>query len=127
MDLSITTKSWGVGDQSWLGSADGTTNGHNGSLLVSAFAGLYPDGYLPSGVAIARLANGDIVPYDSTASDGSQNFYGCTFTDLEMRSDLTRVAGAILQRAHVRKGLTPRQSGKGSWPATAPANFIYVQ
>lgn len=63
----IRTESFGGGDQSWLGSDHATGNARTETVEVSAFtAGThYPNGFLPSGTAVAKVA-GLLVPYDKT-------------------------------------------------------------
>lgn len=55
----------GAGDQSWLGSSHGKYHARTETVNVGAFtAGThYPNGYLPSGTAVALVA-GLLVPYD---------------------------------------------------------------
>ena len=63
----IQTETFGSGNMSWLGSAHGINNARTEMLDVSAFtkATHYPDGYIPSGTAVAKVG-GLLVPYDPT-------------------------------------------------------------
>ena len=63
----LVSETIGTGDQSWLGSAHAIWNGRTETVDVSAFtpATHYPNGYLPSGTPVAKVA-GLLVPYDST-------------------------------------------------------------
>lgn len=54
-----------TGDMSWLGSSHGIRSARTELLDISAFTGLYPNGYIPSGTPVAKVA-GVLVPYDST-------------------------------------------------------------
>lgn len=60
-------ETFGSGDMSWLGSAHGLRNARTAILDISAFtkATHYPDGYIPSGTPVAKVA-GLLVPYDKT-------------------------------------------------------------
>ena len=57
----------GSGDMSWLASSHDLWNGRSEIVDISTFtAGThYPDGYLPSGTPVAKVA-GVLVPYDKT-------------------------------------------------------------
>lgn len=63
----LRTESFGAGDQSWLGSTHGMHEARTEVIDISAFtAGThYPNGYIPSGTAVALVA-GMLVPYDKT-------------------------------------------------------------
>lgn len=65
MDLSLRRKSFGVDDQSWLGSSHGTDMNEPITLDTSAFtpATHYPDGYFKSGIPLSKLASGLYGPY----------------------------------------------------------------
>lgn len=60
MDLSLRTEEFHVEDQSWLGSRDGTEVSQGITLYLPAFtSGVhYPNGYIPSGVLLARITSG---------------------------------------------------------------------
>lgn len=86
------TETLGAGDQSWIGEP-GPWKARSQSLLKSAFtAGThYPNGYLPSGTAVAQYTSGGnsgkYGPYTSGATDGSQNLAGFTIADVAVTSD----------------------------------------
>lgn len=63
----LKTETFGVGDQSWLGSTHGIGNARSEKLDISTFtAGThYPNGYIPSGLPVAKVG-GVLVPYDAT-------------------------------------------------------------
>lgn len=78
----LKSETYGAGDQSWLGSAHGIHNCRSAVLDISTFteATHYPDGYIPSGTAVADV--GDVlVPYNSAGADGSEVLAGFVFTD----------------------------------------------
>lgn len=62
-----TTESFGSGNMAWLGSAHAINGARTDMLDISTFtAGThYPDGYIPSGTPVAKVA-GVLVPYDAT-------------------------------------------------------------
>lgn len=57
MDLNPSFGQIGRDDQSWLGSARGTSQAQSVALLLSAFTAAthYPNGYLPSGIALRKI------------------------------------------------------------------------
>jgi hypothetical protein len=63
----LRTETFGAGDQSWLGSAHAIHEARTETVDISAFtpATHYPNGYLPSGTPVAKVA-GLLVPYDKT-------------------------------------------------------------
>ncbi|MEU1761298.1 hypothetical protein [Micromonospora sp. NPDC005652] len=60
MDISVTTEAWTVEDRSWLGSRDGTEFTETCTLYLPAFTQNlhYPNGYIPSGILLARFTSG---------------------------------------------------------------------
>ncbi len=60
MDLSIQRVVEGRDDQSWLGSAHGTSSARTITLQMSSFTASthYPNGYFPSGLPLAQFASG---------------------------------------------------------------------
>lgn len=74
----------GTGDKSWLGSSHGIRNCRTATLNLSAFtsAGLYPNGYIPSGTPVA-LVGGLLVPYTSAeaTTTGAGVLAGHLFND----------------------------------------------
>lgn len=75
---------YGTGDQSWLASAHGIANCRTETVDISAFtkATHYPDGYIRSGQAVAKVG-GMLVPYDATEATvtGAGILAGHLFTD----------------------------------------------
>lgn len=57
MDLSVRSETFGADDQTWLGSAHGTSSARSITLDTSAFtAGThYPDGYFKSGLPLGKI------------------------------------------------------------------------
>ncbi len=64
-DISVTTEAFSVEDRSWLGSRDGTDVTQGITLDISAFTAPthYPNGYIPSGIVLAKLTSGLYGPY----------------------------------------------------------------
>lgn len=123
MDLSLTTDTFYQDDQSWLGSAHGTSSCRPVTLDVSAFTEgtHYPDGYFPSGLALGRItATGLYGPYDSGAGDGRQVLAGFLFTAVRApAANTTDVQGALLEHGKVISGNLPVAL---SSPTTAQAS-----
>jgi hypothetical protein len=72
MDISVRTEGpWTAEDRSWLASRDGTEVTRSITLDTSAFtAGThYPNGYVPSGMVLAKLANDLYGPYGGNVSE----------------------------------------------------------
>src|SRR4051794_13024423 len=69
-DISVHTTSYLTEDRSWLASEQGTDRPETVPLDVSAFpAGThYPNGFIPSGVVLAKLASGLYAPYGGDPS-----------------------------------------------------------
>ena len=90
MNLNPRTETFGQEDQTWLGSAHGTSSGRPVTLDISAFteATHYPDGYVPSGTPIAEIsASGLYAPYDDTdpdPADGTGVLAGFTLTSVSV-------------------------------------------
>lgn len=125
MDLSVRRRSFGTDDQSWLGSAHGTTMGRPVTLDVGTFdAGThYPQGALKSGLplTVLREENGqDILGLWTVGTDVA----GHLLTPVEVSSGATYVGGALYEHGRVitsRLPVAPDAAGQ----ATA-AQIIYV-
>lgn len=92
MDLTVRTETLSSGDQSWLASAHGTSNGRTVTLDTSTFtpATHYPDGYFKSGIPLGVItATGKYGPYDDAAVDGRTVFRGFLFDSPSAPSDNT--------------------------------------
>ena len=73
MHLGLTTESFGVDDQSWLGSEHGTQATEPVTLDTSTFTPSthYPEGFFKSGFPLGKItASGKYGPYSAGASDG---------------------------------------------------------
>jgi hypothetical protein len=99
--LSRTTTSYQSEDRRWLLGLEGTRGGDNPSatLDVSAFtAGThYPNGFIPSGTMVSRLAGGLWGPFDAAAASGE---HGIVFasTTVPNPADTTQDVATALVR-----------------------------
>ncbi|MGW1587315.1 head decoration protein [Streptomyces sp. NPDC002386] len=112
MDLSLTTQSFGVDDQSWLGSEHGTQATESVTLDTSTFtpATHYPAGYFKSGIPLGAITAtpGKYGPYDNAASDGRQTLVGFLFAAVKAPTNpAVDVAGAMLVHGKVRAARLP--------------------
>jgi len=99
MDLSLTTQTFGVDDQSWLGSEHGTQATESVTLDTSTFnpATHYPNGYFRSGIPLGKItAGGKYGPYDNAATDGRETLVGFLFAAVKAPADNTVDVGAAL-------------------------------
>lgn len=72
MDISVRSEgTWGAVDRSWLASREGTGTSRSITLDTSAFTANihYPDGFVPSGMCLARLGNDLYGPYGGNTSE----------------------------------------------------------
>ncbi|GGQ81258.1 head decoration protein [Streptomyces flaveolus] len=111
MDLSLTTQTFGVDDQSWLGSEHGTQATEPVTLDTSTFtAGThYPNGYFRSGIPLGQItAGGKFGPYDGAATDGRETLVGFLYAAVQApASNTVDVAGAMLVHGKVRASRLP--------------------
>lgn len=112
------------GDQTWIASTHGTYNAASGKLLASAFSALHPEGYIPSGTPLALNASGEYVPYNSGATDGTQNLRGFLLTDQKtqyrtINSTDAYINAAVLYHGRVRVSRLPQ-----AFTAPAQANNL---
>jgi hypothetical protein len=100
MDLSIRSETFGADDQTWLGSAHGTSSARSITLDTSAFtAGThYPDGFFKSGLPLGKItATGKYAPYSNAASDGTETLVGFLLSPIKApAATTTDVVGALL-------------------------------
>jgi hypothetical protein len=72
MNLSPTTETFYQDDQTWLGSAHGTSSARSITLDTSAFTSgtHYPNGYFPSGLPLGKItSSGKYGPYGASPSE----------------------------------------------------------
>lgn len=102
MDLSVRTETFLQEDQSWLGSAHGTSSGRSITLEAAQFteADHFPDGYFLSGIPLA-IVGGLARPYASGAADGSEVLAGFLFTAIKANPDGGDVNGVLLDHGRI--------------------------
>lgn len=111
MDLTLKVESFQQDDQSWLGSAHGTSSARPVTLDTSQFTANthYPNGYFPSGLPLGKItATGKYGPYNDAASDGTQTLVGFLFCAVDAPSvNTVDPVGAILDHCRVREAKLP--------------------
>ncbi|MFI8853678.1 head decoration protein [Streptomyces sp. NPDC053499] len=111
MELSLKTTTYGVDDQSWLGSEHGTQATESITIDVSTLTAAthYPDGYIKSGIPLGLItASGKYGLYNDAAVDGTETLVGFLFAAVPAPSDNTiDVAGAMLTHGKVRESRLP--------------------
>jgi hypothetical protein len=125
-DISVETTAYQTERRSWLiPQPGGIGHGYtpSGTLDLSLFtAGThYPNGYLPSGIALGRVTSTKVLgPYDPAASDGRQKCVGGLFASVAVRSATAKVGCAFVAAfAVIKLPRLPFQSGTGSFDAAA--------
>lgn len=120
-DISVSRTSFQNENRSWLHGSHGTEAGTNPSVTldISLFAGLYPNGFIPSGVVIAKVtATGLWGPADGTATDGRQTWndgtVGHLFSSVSVRPGSTKVGGARVVHGFINPDRLPIKTGAGS-------------
>lgn len=114
MDISVSTTDYQVGDLSWK--VQNLYRPRTVTLDISGFTAntFYPNGYIPSGTALAVLASGLYVPYSNAGSGGAEVCKGLLAADVPIRSGSTAdVGAALLEDGIVIKAKLPFQSGTG--------------
>ena len=116
-DLSVVSTSYQVEDRSWLLSKHGTEFTPSATFDVSAFTAAthYPNGYLKSGIAVAKLtATRKYVPYVDAGSGGQGVLAGYIFAACKVPNlaDLNvDTAGAIVIHGVVSESKLPIANG----------------
>lgn len=94
MDLTTKSQTWGADDQSWRLSRKGLDTARSITLDPAAFTEgtHYPDGFLKSGIPLAkRTSDGRYVPYATAGTGGAELFEGFLVGNVHVKS-----AGASL-------------------------------
>lgn len=114
-DISVTKVVRQSEDRSWLGSAHGTDATQTVTLNFALFTSgtHYPNGYIPSGVALGKVAaTGAYGPYDNDANDGRTVMVGHLFNSITVPSDTSTPVGApILLHGQVIESKLPTGHG----------------
>lgn len=111
-DISVSTTSYQVDNRSWLVSSHGTEYTPSATFDVSAFteATHFPNGYLLSGIVVAKLTSGGkYVPYVDAGSGGAGTAAGIIFSAVKVTTtDTTKdVGGAVLVHGAVDAAKLP--------------------
>ncbi len=125
----LATETIGTGDQSWLGSAHAIWNARTETVNVSAFtpATHYPNGYLPSGTAVAKVA-GLLVPYDKAEATvaGAGVLAGHILTDQKVVGT-ANFAAPLIDHGRVKASKVPNAFVAPVAPAKrAAVTIVYV-
>ncbi|GGL83467.1 head decoration protein [Glutamicibacter protophormiae] len=112
MDLSIKRVTFGVEDQSWLGSAHGTNAAQTITLDVSTFtkATHYPEGLLKSGLPLMKLPSGKYGLHTGPAEPVADTpvLAGFLFTTTRApESSATPIGAALLEHGRVKVANLP--------------------
>lgn len=85
MDLTIKTETLTANENvTWLGSRHGTDTAEPITLDRSLFTATFPNGFIPSGVALGKItATGKYGPYSNAAVDGRETCQGHLLTTIE--------------------------------------------
>src|SRR5262245_19664679 len=117
-DISVHSSSYQVEDRSWLVGTHGVDMTPGVTLDISKFtkATHYPNGYIPSGTAIAKItASGLYGPYNDAAADGTQTNGGLLFSSVRAVDNngnvLAKVGGAKFIHGLVNTAKLPANSG----------------
>jgi hypothetical protein len=127
--LNVSTTGIQAENRAWLRGPHGTEPGANPNVTldISKFAGLYPNGFIPSGTLLAKLTTGGKYgPYDTAATDGTEVAKGFLFGSLTVEPGATVVAGGLLNHGYVNETKLPFQTGKGSVDADAKAALTHI-
>lgn len=116
MDLKIRESTWKNENHSWLGSAHGTDMGETIELDLSTFdfAAVFTLGFLPSGVAIAKItASGKYGKYDNTLANGRETGVGHLLHSVAVKADNTTgiAIGALFHHGTVVEANLPTGHG----------------
>lgn len=96
-DIAVDKKSYLPADRPWLlftaTGPEGPVPLTDGQLNFALFTANthYPDGFIPSGVALGRVTSGGrLGPYDNAASDGRQTLVGHLYNATAVPTDTAR-------------------------------------
>lgn len=119
-DLKFTTDGTFVNDdKSWIRRREGLDDAQSITLDLSLFtlATHYPNGFIPSGMTLGRVAaTGLYGPYNNALGGGTADqgvFRGHLLSSIEVRSDNTtgKAVGALFWRGTVRETRLPTNHG----------------
>jgi hypothetical protein len=132
-DLSVSTETYGSGNQTWLGSKHGVDECDSITLDLDEFtlATHYPDGYIPSGTVVATVTSGGLyAPYDDGDSPAGVGVAeGHLLTDVHVRTGGgTLLLGALFTHGQVVEANLPDFSGgAGEIDAAGIADLPHIR
>lgn len=129
-NISVRRSTFQTEDRSWLLGPDGVGPGDNPSIVldVSKFAGLYPDGFIPSGTVLGKItADGKYGPYDPAGTDGTEVASEILFVSVTVPTGVSIVAGAGVHKGEVDPAKLPFQTGKGALDDAARQALFLVR
>lgn len=114
-------------DQSWLGSAHGTTECDTITLDGSAFLATWADGIVPSGVVLGKItATGLYAPYDNGAADGTEVAAGILFQTVDLGDDGIDSPAALYWHGEVIEAKLPTDHGLDAGARTDLKHIRFV-
>jgi hypothetical protein len=128
-DISVRSTDRDNENQRWIGNG-GMPIGQPRSIVLdrSAFdlAADFPDGYIPSGVAIAEItATGLYGPYDNTLANGQETMAGHLFVTVAYDDDSTGdISAALFWSGEVIEAELPTNHGLDANGKTDVSNHI---
>jgi hypothetical protein len=117
MDISVSSVATQVEDRSWLSSNFGCDEPRTITLDISAFtAGThYPNGYIPSGITLARItATGLYGPYNNALATGQEVAAGHLFSAVKVPNPAVTTidaGGAMLEMGLIVEAKLPAGHG----------------
>lgn len=129
MDLSVRSEVFAGDDQTWLGSARGTSSARSITLDTSAFtAGThYPGGVFPSGLPLGQITTTGLYgPWDAASVDGRAVLAGFLLSPIKAgASTAVDVVGALLDHGRIIAANVPVTFDPVT-VADATGQFIFV-
>lgn len=124
----ITSESFGAGNTAWLGSRHAINNARTEMVDASAFNAEdhYPDGFLPSGTAVAKV-DGKLVPYDTTeaVTTGAGVLAGHLLFDQRVVGT-EDFAAPVFDHGRVKAELVPGDFTAPTAAAKAATTIVYI-
>lgn len=103
--MRVKTETFGGGDQSWLGSNHGTDNARTATIVLANFtAGThYPNGHLPSGLAVNAADEANLAPWTDAAGEE----LGFILFDQSVDSSDAKFAVPVIRHGIIRTDKLP--------------------
>lgn len=107
MDLGLRTYTYLQGDQTWLGSEHGTSNALSVTIVVPSLVAAthYPNGFLPSGLPLAKYTAGPNLGlwtvWVSGGANGAGTLGGFLLDSVPVHNPANNVVGPLLDHGRV--------------------------